>query len=278
MSEAKPTVIVTFRDLWAGWKDAPLSNHGMNEPQALAMSLSTTCLSAIYASPLKRALWTGQAVRDQQPDPKPPFQESPLIREQHFGVAEGRPWSWHQKENLSLEEHFAQGIYPVLHERHQHFPEGESVDDLFVRASRAIDELVMPHVWRAAREGKTEVHIALASHGLCIGELIPALLLKDSQGVHPGDQYRGLRNTAWTRLTVEVEVTCRVTDINRHEHLDNVVRQKGGIGSAAHDPKQQDIRAFFGGGKIANNVDLEEGRSLSNAKDEADVVIQGTRL
>lgn len=46
---------------------------------------------------------------------------------------------------------------------------------------------------------------------------------------------------------------------------DAQVRQKGGIGSAAHDPKQKDIRAFFGGEK------LEEGRSASNALDEVDV-------
>ncbi|KAI0699308.1 phosphoglycerate mutase-like protein [Cerioporus squamosus] len=297
-----PTVIVTFirhgestdnlRSAWAGWKDAPLSNHGMNQAQALAKSLSTTRFEAIYASTLKRALWTGQAVRDAQPDPKPYFQESPLLREQHFGVAEGQPWAWEQTPGMTIEEHFAKGIWPVLHERHQKFPDGESLDDLYARATQAIDQLVMPHVWKAAREGKTGVHIALASHGLCISELIPALLAKDERGVHPGDKYRGLHNTAWSRATIQVEgaqegvpldfpdsnppkLRIQVTDVNRHEHLDEVKRQKG-IGSAAHDPKQQDIRAFFGGGKLkgeAAATELEEGRSESNALDEADVDI-----
>ena len=228
------------------------------QAKALGESLSTTPFTAVYASPLKRALWTGQAVRDAQPEPKPPLTESLLLREQHWGAAEGHPWSWGRKPDLSLEEHFAQGIWPVLHERGQKFPGGESVDDLYVRAMQAVDELVMPHVWKAAREGKTNVHIALASHGLCISELIPALLVKDEKGVHPGDQYRGLRNTAWTRLTVEVEVSdmfdwlvelgdkqvfqgakegvplefdesnlprlqVKVTDVNRHEHLEKVV-------------------------------------------------------
>ena len=95
----------------------------------------------------------------------------------------------------------------MLHERSQKFPGGESIDDLYTRATQAINELVMPDVWQAAREGKTGVHIALASHGLCISELIPALLVKDESGAHPGDKYRGLHNTAWTRLTVEVQVT-----------------------------------------------------------------------
>ena len=62
-------------------------------------------------------------------------------------------------------------------------------------------------------------------------------------------------------------LVMRVTDVNHHSHTDNIVRhpplqclrcladtspifqkrQKGGIGSAAYDPKQKDIRAFFGG-------------------------------
>lgn len=36
-----------------------------------------------------------------------------------------------------------------------------------------------------------------------------------------------------------------VTDVT--SHLDKVHRQKGGIGSSAHDQKQSDIRKFFSG-------------------------------
>lgn len=50
-------------------------------------------------------------------------------------------------------------------------------------------------------------------------------------------------------------------------------RQKGGIGRAAYDPKQQEIRAFFGGGATAQSQ-TEEGRSESNARDESEVDIQ----
>ena len=178
----------------------------LQQARALGHSLSNVRFAAIYASTLKRALWTGQAVRDAQDDPKPPLTESLLLREQYFGEAEGHPWSWNQTPGLSLEEHFAKGIWPVLHERSQNFPGGESLEDLAVRASKAIDELVMPHIWQAAREGKVGVNIALASHGLCISELIPALLVKDESGHHPGDKYKGLHNTAWTRVTVQVKV------------------------------------------------------------------------
>ena len=60
--------------------------------------------------------------------------------------------------------------------------------------------------------------------------------------------------------------------------MDYQKRQQGGIGSAAHDPAQKDIRAFFGGAKLdsASNVateepaspTLEEGRAASNVFDE----------
>lgn len=32
------------------------------------------------------------------------------------------------------------------------------------------------------------------------------------------------------------------------DHLQGVVRQKGGLGSQSYDEKQEDIRKFFGGG------------------------------
>ena len=39
-----------------------------------------------------------------------------------------------------------------------------------------------------------------------------------------------------------------VLTMNVSTHLDGIKRQKGGIGSAAHDDKQKDIRSFFAGG------------------------------
>ena len=129
-----------------------------------------------------------------------------LLREQYWGIAEGHPWTYEHTPGLTLEEHFARGIYPVMVERWQKFPEGESLDDLANRATQAIEELVMPHLKCAAKQGKTGVHIALVSHGLCISELVPALLKKDASGSDPGHHYRGLMNTAWTRVAVSVKV------------------------------------------------------------------------
>lgn len=149
---------------------------------------------------------TAQAIHDAQQEPKPPLTTSLLVREQTYGDAEGKLWTTSQKSGLSLEEHYAQGIYPILHNRSEKFPNGESVDDLGRRATQAINDLVMPHVWSAAREGMKGAHIAVVSHGLCISEMVPALLRKDHRQIPVGREYRGLRNTGWTRVTIDVEV------------------------------------------------------------------------
>ncbi|KAI0004609.1 phosphoglycerate mutase-like protein [Russula compacta] len=248
--------------VWAGWKDAPLSNHGMNQARALGEFFADTHFTAIHSSDLKRAFTTAQALYDAQRDPKPTFDSSELLREQNFGVAEGKPWSYNWNLNINLEEEMAKGVFPTLHGNDEKYPEGESINDLAQRAKSAITAFVLPHVWRAAKEGQTGVHVAVVSHGLCISQMISELLKMNAKQDKEGN-YRGLENTAWTRVVIHVEggqesqptavdkehplLVMHVTDINKHSHIDNIKRQKGGIGSAAYDPKQKDIKAFFGG-------------------------------
>jgi len=105
-----------------------------------------------------------------QPTPQPLLITSEDLREQHFGEAEGHPWSMSADPDKSLAQHMAEGKYPVLTHRNEKFPAGESLDDLEKRAEKAIQELVMPHVWKAAKEGRKGVHVAVVSHGLCISE------------------------------------------------------------------------------------------------------------
>ncbi|KAI6129729.1 histidine phosphatase superfamily [Pisolithus croceorrhizus] len=231
--------------VWAGWSDSPLSNHA----RALGESFADTHLTIIYTSPLKRAHMTATALRDAQSEPKPTL-------EQHFGAAEGRAWSIRQDPNRTLEEHFANDQYPVLYDRSQRFPGGESLDDLATRANEAVCQLVLPHALQAARIGTQDVHIALVSHGLCISEMVAALVKRNHEGT-PDTSYRGLRNYG----------LGSVTDFNRHDHINSIKRQKGGIGRSAYDPKQQDIRDFFGGTAVKEPVEALE-RSESNAADE----------
>jgi broad specificity phosphatase PhoE len=97
------------------------------------------------------------------------------------------------------------GLYPPLRGLDEKYPEGESLLDLAERSKRAITQLVLPHMQKAAREGSTGIHIAVVSHGLCLGEMISELL-KTSLNQAVETKYYGLENTAWTRVVVNIEV------------------------------------------------------------------------
>ena len=177
----------------------------LQQARALGEFLSDTHFNAIHASDLKRAFATAQAVYDGQKDPKPTFDSSELLREQNFGVAEGKPWSLANRRAINLEEEMAEGVYPTLHGSDEKFPQGESINDLADRAKRANTAFVLPHVWQAAKEGKTGIHVAVVSHGLCISQMISELLKLSARQDKVKD-YRGLLNTAWTRVAIEIEV------------------------------------------------------------------------
>ncbi|KAJ3825868.1 phosphoglycerate mutase-like protein [Lentinula raphanica] len=251
------------KKVWAGWKDAPLSNHGMKQATALGQWFSTKNVhfTAILSSTLDRASTTAKAILNHQPEPYPPHIKSPLLREQHFGVAEGKPWSKRLNNGTALEEQYKLGIYSNPSRRSDRFPGGESKDDLAARAERAIDELLMPYVLGAT--GQEPIHVAVVSHGLFIREIVGALHRREAGRERSLDNFRGhLVNTGWTRVVVEMknpqlstnsispskpDLSIRLTVNDKCEHLDNLVRQRGGIGSSAHDPRQKDIRGFFAG-------------------------------
>jgi broad specificity phosphatase PhoE len=178
------------------------------QARALGESLANVPFVHIYASDLKRATSTAQALQAAQTvDPQPPLTRSELLREQHFGIAEGKPWAFHNTKGMTLEEHYAKGIFPVPSDPVSKFPGGESTQDLAARATQAVEEIIMPHIWKVARSGERGVSLAVVSHGLCISQLIPALLRK---AVHAdlSRDYSGLRNTAWTKVEVDLKVSC----------------------------------------------------------------------
>ncbi|KAG1775107.1 phosphoglycerate mutase-like protein, partial [Suillus placidus] len=251
------------RHVWAGWADAPLSQHG-SLTEALGVYFSQTLFTKIYASPLKRAATTAALVLAAQPAPQPPHDFTvKSIKEQNFGVAEGKPWCFpDNRTSKSLSEYMSEGRYPTPRPG-ERFTDGESDEDLAARAMQAVNEVIMPHVRSAARAGRAE-HIALVSHGLCIGALIRALLTRDSSKVAPTREYTGMQNTAWARVVIKMQdvanstpvdladedtppLIVTATDFGRADHLVKLKLSAGGTGKIAHDPKQRDIRAFFSG-------------------------------
>ncbi|KIK52837.1 hypothetical protein GYMLUDRAFT_49670 [Collybiopsis luxurians FD-317 M1] len=244
-----------LKEIWAGWKDAPLSDLGRKQAAAVGSYFSTTKFHTIYTSPLLRANATAQAIHAHQQEPFPPFILSPKLREQTFGEAEGNTWVNASPEDLhkSLDQLYAMGIYPqsVYYTRDGKFPGAESLNELAARTEEAIAECVIPHL----RSGE-DVHVALVSHGLCISELVAALLRLDPDS-NRDTSYRGLLNTAWTRVTVSIKgngpysegvpLDVQVTHVNIADHLKNIALTSG-------PNEDSEARKFFGGGGQTANA------------------------
>lgn len=68
-------------------------------------------------------------------------------------------------------------VYYTIYNRHDKFPQGESLDDLALRAERALDETVWPCLETALQKATPETeeaHIVIVSHGLAISEMVSA--------------------------------------------------------------------------------------------------------
>ncbi|KAK0470572.1 phosphoglycerate mutase [Armillaria novae-zelandiae] len=245
------------RGIWAGWKDAPLSELGTRQAKALGDHLSTTRIDLIYSSPLLRARQTGEAVQSGQSDP-PELITNPHLREQHWGIAEGHPACSHAPLNVTHEEAFKVGIFPrtALLDDDGKFPGGESRNDLKARADIAIKECVLPHL--TEDDFRNGLHIALTSHGLCIGQLLAALLRHDVSADRDVS-YEGLRNTAWTRVEVSLNsnhsspgskfpaLVVNVTHVDAKEHLKFVDRSAVPNNDAPLDDRTKEAVEFLSG-------------------------------
>ncbi|WWC85877.1 uncharacterized protein L201_000744 [Kwoniella dendrophila CBS 6074] len=274
-----------LKALWAGWADAPLSVHGMNQAKALGESFKSTKIHHIFASDLLRANWTAQQIHRNQPEPKCQLITSTLFREQHFGDAERKPFGgkdgWQRKPGRTFK-----------------FENGESPNDVRNRANEAIHKFIEPILSECHGSPATQRHVVVVAHGIYNAEFLGALLARrrDHKPLEWG--YKGMTNTGWTRAElgyidefsrtptpanvttnpsgpnspssspgsppplVEEDdegllgpgLTMRILCTDVTTHLQGVHRQKGGIGSTGFDEKQGDIRKFFGGGGNTSKV------------------------
>lgn len=181
---------------------------------ALGEWFSSTEVHHVYSSDLLRAFDTAKALHSRlMSEPKPPFEKSPVFREQHFGVAEGQPWVVKIPVGQTREDLFKQGIYPVLEGPTEKFENGESTDDMSLRAERAMKDYVLPHI-DAQKDrvggGETDKHIVVVSHGWAIARMISSLTAMDPEAhLDKKTSYRGLLNTAWARVQILVRVRFR---------------------------------------------------------------------
>ncbi|GAA6048670.1 hypothetical protein JCM3770_002011 [Rhodotorula araucariae] len=188
--------------LWAGHRDAPLSNHGYSQSQRLGHAFANVPITAIYASDLKRALTTARAIHDLNTTrPKPPLTVSPLLREQFFGEAEGAPWDAgrYHSAHLPWEDHRAFCIAP----------NAESLNDVARRADLVLRHFVVPHVLASAiappgASFPDQHHVVLVAHGIWLSEMLFAI--KRAGDPHIRFVKQGsYTNTGWARIELELD-------------------------------------------------------------------------
>lgn len=122
---------------YQGQCDAPLSELGRQQAEALAQHLQHTPLDAIYTSPLQRAAYTAEAIARFHPDV--PLRHDDGLLEIHHG-------EWQGKYAHEISEQYAAGLqewrrYPTRSQ----MPGGESFSNVLKRALDFKDRLLQEH-------------------------------------------------------------------------------------------------------------------------------------
>ena len=181
-----------------GQLDPPLDKRGLRDAERTARYVASCWpIVAVYASPLRRAIQTADAVARAQGLRSESF---PPLLDLNFGDWQG----------LSFAE--ARERYPVLH-RAWHkspqtvqFPGGESLDDVRSRVTAGLDELVARH---------PAVTVAMIGHTVVNRVLLCAVL-----GLGNDRFWRiGQETCAVNVFTVADEGTKTLTLLNDTSHL-----------------------------------------------------------
>ena len=122
-----------------GHFDAPLTELGRSQAQALGERLAETEFDAIYSSDLQRAVDTALAIIDLQPDHQ--IQTRACLREVYFGSYEDMRWSEIREQDPELHERWTNWKTRI----DTKFPNGESPLETRQRVAAVADEIVTKH-------------------------------------------------------------------------------------------------------------------------------------
>lgn len=262
--------------LLAGVSDSRLTNHGVLQTQRLGAHLTThrnLRFTRFYASDLQRAYMTAEELqRNQQlvfpSEQVPVVVKLDLLREQDFGSLELVPWASRRAQAPNKAD-------PA-------FRPQETSEAMAVRAELFLTDFILPLCATAddSQTFSTEC-VAVVSHGLFLSTLWQTLLRKFSAGnVTPSpnvdifsagrslDYLPSWTNTGFLELKIEKQIvrtaalnsqvaeqsrtplalggySMTIHEVNSKDHLQDLRRARGGIGSAPHDAKQQSLDGFF---------------------------------
>lgn len=148
-----------------GWNDIPLSNTGRREARKIGKQLMSVTVHAIYSSPLSRAYDTAlEIARHHAID----VTVLDALKETGFGIFEGLMWD-------ELLDHPLVKNRPKNHDRFtDNTGGGESIQDSYVRAAKAMDEIISKH------KGQT---VVIVSHGLLMKTIAYHMGLVDKERI-----------------------------------------------------------------------------------------------
>lgn len=195
--------------IWAGFRDTPLTQNGINQARALGQSFANVPLTAIYCSDLKRAAMTAEEIlKSNRSIPPPPLVQSKTLREINFGQAEGQ---------TNTHTEWIQGSTGDDGRKFR-FPQGECLEEVNARIAKAVRQFILPRVEALRKKPPTQQHaagdlghICIVAHGIAIAELLRVFMsLHDgspnSPWPDPKLSYQRVRleNTGWSRLELAV--------------------------------------------------------------------------
>lgn len=148
---------------YQGQRDAPLSELGLRQAEALATRLANETFDAIYASPLQRAKRTGEAIA--QHHPAVPFIEDQALLEIDHG-------DWQGLYASEVRERFGEQLdeWRTFPTRCQ-MPNGESFSNILKR--------VLNFRERISREHGGDTMVVVSTHDVVI-----KILIADALGMH----------------------------------------------------------------------------------------------
>lgn len=268
--------------LLAGVTDSRLTNHGVIQAKRLGIHLvekRQIRFTQIFASDLQRAARTAEAICEANNSlPEEPKLDPiclALLREQDFGSFELMPW------NRSND---ARQYDPDPADLD--FKPKETADAMNLRATTFIQDHVLPLL---ALDAELEQYVAIVSHGLFLTALWKTLLgyfhmasisvaadVYLPTSVRPLEYLPAWTNTGCLEVAIQevgtsnqkvepssalpdaleaseskLKATLKIIAVNNKDHLINLKRTRGGLGSSVSDDKQRNLDSFFKKPKVA---------------------------
>lgn len=203
--------------VFQGHTDAPISDRGARQLEALARRFADIPFDAIYSSPLQRARQTAEAANRTL---RLPLQIEPGLIEINGGAWEGKKWG--DLPVLYPESYEDWSIAPYRFQA----PEGESMRQVYHRVWAAVQTIV------AENPGK---RVVCVSHGCALRNLLCRAMGKPIEELNTVDW---CDNTAVSVLQFQPGGTVSIELLNDNSHL------SGGLSTFAeqtwHLPENRD--------------------------------------